>query len=283
MLVYELSGSLESLDHLTPALWDAGCQGLEEGDGVLRAYFTELTELPFQGRWLELENTDWLERYRSSLTPIRVGRVIVSPGWDVSAGADDIVVDLEPGIAFGTGHHETTRMAIHALQALDLTGKTVLDVGAGSGILAIVAAKLGARVMGVDVDAGTVPVAVENARRNGKRIAFVHGVLEDVLNGRFEHDVPLSKERFDVLVANLFAELHDALMNQYAQALKPGGRLILTGILAGTAQADAGERIAWDTPSGRENLVMTALEREGLGLIRREQDGDWVLLEASKP
>jgi ribosomal protein L11 methyltransferase len=283
VLVYELPGDLESLDHLTPALWDAGCQGLEEGDGVLRAYFAALTELPFQGRWLELENTDWLERYRKSLAPIRVGRVIVSPGWDVSAGADDIVVDLEPGIAFGTGHHETTRMAIHALQTLELTGKAVLDVGAGSGILAIVAAMLGARVMGVDVDASTVPVAAENARRNGKQISFVHGVLEDVLNGSFERDVPLSRELFDVLVANLFAELHDALMKQYVQALKPGGRLILTGILAGTARADAGEQVAWDTPFGRENLVMTALEREGLRLIRREQDGDWVLLEASNP
>ena len=283
MLVYELPGSLESLDHLTPALWDAGCQGLEEGDGVLRAYFAALTELPFQGRWLELENTDWLERYRKSLTPIRVGRVIVSPGWDVSAGADDIVVDLEPGIAFGTGHHETTRMAIHALQNLDLTGKAVLDVGAGSGILAIVASMLGARVMGVDNDASTVPVATENARRNGKHISFVHGVLEDVLNGSFERDVPLSRELFDVLVANLFAELHDTLMNQYVQALKPGGRLILTGILASTAQADAGEQVAWDTPSGRENLVRAAIEREGLTFIQREQEGDWVLLEASKP
>jgi ribosomal protein L11 methyltransferase len=283
MLVYELPGDLESLDHLTPALWDAGCQGLEQGDGVLRAYFAELTELPFQGRWLELEHTDWLEQYRKSLRPIRVGRVIVSPGWDVSAGADDIVVDLEPGVAFGTGHHETTRMAIHALQALELTGKAVLDVGAGSGILAIVAAMLGAHAMGVDVDAGTVAVAAENARRNGQQIAFVHGVLEDVLNGSFERDVPLSRELFDVLVANLFAELHDALMKQYVQALRPGGRLILTGILTGTAQADAGEQVAWDSPSGRENLVMAALEREGLRLIRREQDGDWVLLEASKP
>jgi ribosomal protein L11 methylase PrmA len=72
-------------------------------------------------------------------------------------------------------------------------------------------------------------------------------------------------------------------MKQYVQALRPGGRLILTGILTGTAQADAGEQVAWDSPSGRENLVMAALEREGLRLIRREQDGDWVLLEASKP
>lgn len=273
-----MQGDLESLDHLTPALWDAGCQGLEEaaledGSGVLRAYFPEPVQLPFEGHWLEIDDTDWLDRYRKSLKPIRVGRVIVSPGWDISGDLDGIVVDLEPGLAFGTGHHETTRMAIQALQDLDLQGKAVLDVGAGSGILGIVAALLGARVVGVDNDASTVGVALENARRNGARAMFVHGVLEDVLE----------RGPFDLLVANLFAELHDALMAQYAQALEPGGKLIMTGILAGVGVADDGERMTWEHSSGRENLVRAALGREGFLFIRRQQEGEWVLLEARAP
>jgi ribosomal protein L11 methyltransferase len=289
VLIYELPGDLESLDYLTPTLWDAGCQGLEEatlkdGADVLRAYFAELVELPFHGRWLEVDDTDWLERYRKSLKPIRVGRVIITPGMDIFPGdPNDIQVDLEPGLAFGTGHHETTRMAIQALQNIPLEGKAVLDVGAGSGILGIVAALMGARVLGVDNDASTVPVAIENARLNGARATFVHGVLEDVLNGSLERDVAMTRGLFSVAVSNLFAELHDALMGQYRRVLEPGGTLIMTGILAGTGVADDGERVTWDHSSGRENLVRTALEREGFDLIRREQQGEWVLLEAHAP
>ncbi len=289
MLIYELRGNLESLDYLTPTLWDAGCQGLEEatlddGSDALRAYFSDRTELPFHGRWLEVDDTDWLERYRKSLKPIRVGRVVITPGWDIFPNdLNDIQVDLEPGLAFGTGHHETTRMAIMALQNLDLEGKAVLDVGAGSGILGIVAALMGARVLGVDNDASTVPVAIENARRNGARATFVHGTLEDVLSGSLEHDVPMTRGLFSVVVSNLFAELHDLLMGQYMQALEFGGRLIMTGILAGTGVADESERQTWDHSSGRENLVRAALEREGFEFIRREQQGEWVLLEARAP
>ena len=274
MFTYRLDGHPDSLDHLTPALWDAGCQGLEERDDALIAYFEQPVELPFGGVWLEADDKDWVAAYRASLKPIGVGRVIVNPGWDLSLvdGADAVVVDLEPGLAFGTGQHETTRLAILALQGLPLEGRRVLDVGAGSGILGIVAAKLGATVLGVDNDAQTVPVAQENAARNGARASFVHGVLEDVAD----------RGPFAVVVANLFAELHDLLMGQYARVLEPDGALVMTGILAGVGQADAGERLRWDSPSGRESLVLAALEREGLRLVRREQEGEWVLLEARR-
>ena len=270
MFTYQLTGTLETLDHLTPALWDAGCQGLEERDGAVIAYFERPVELPFSGVWLEADDTDWLAQYRASLKPVQVGRVIVNPGWDLSVEGDVVVIDLEPGLAFGTGQHETTRLAIRALQGLKLEGQRVLDVGAGSGILGLVAAKFGASVVGVDNDAMTVPVAIENARRNHVQAEFLHGVLEDVL----DHGP------FAVVVANLFAELHDLLMAQYRVALGPGGILLMTGILAGVGQADAEEKVTWDTSSGRETLVMKALEHEGFRLLRREQEGEWVLLEA---
>ena len=85
-----------------------------------------------------------------------------------------------------------------------------------------------------------------------------------------------------MVVANLFAELHDMLMSQYKTALEPGGLLLMTGIMAGTGQADAGEQVTWNTSSGRETMVMDALNREGFEFVRRVQDGDWVLLEARK-
>jgi ribosomal protein L11 methyltransferase len=273
--MYQLRGSLESLDDLTPALWDAGCQGMEERGDFLIAYFPERAELPFDGEWQEADDTDWLETYRKSLHPVTIGHVTINPGWDLSPKDNDkehIIVDLEPGLAFGTGQHETTRLAIKALQRLELAGKRVLDVGAGSGILGIVAAMLGAQVIGVDNDESTVRVARENAEKNNAKADFRAGTLETVL----------SEAPFDVLVCNLFAELHDALMAQYKAALHPDGTLVMTGILAGTEVADADERITWDTSSGRENLVTAALEREGLQLTRREQAGDWVLLEARR-
>jgi ribosomal protein L11 methyltransferase len=275
VFAYCLPGTLESLDHLTPALWDAGAQGLEERGDSLLAYFENPVELPFDGVWLESDDTDWIAKYRASLKPVQVGRIIINPGWDLSPNetSDDIVIDLEPGLAFGTGQHETTRLAIRALQNLDLNNTRVLDVGAGSGILALVAAKLGATAIGVDNDEKTVPVARDNAIKNQANVEFISGILEDVLD----------RGPFAVVVANLFAELHDLLMAQYKLVLEPGGTLIMTGILAGTEQADAGERITWDTSSGRETLVVRALEREGLSLLRREQEGEWVMLEARNP
>jgi ribosomal protein L11 methyltransferase len=272
VFAYCLPGTLESLDHLTPALWDAGAQGLEERGDSLLAYFENPVELPFDGVWLESDDTDWIAKYRASLKPVQVGKIIINPGWDLSPNEtdDSIVIDLEPGLAFGTGQHETTRLAIRALQNLQLGKARVLDVGAGSGILALVAAKLGATAIGVDNDEKTVPVARENAIKNHTDVEFIEGILEDVLD----------RGPFDVIVANLFAELHDMLMAQYKQVLELGGTLIMTGILAGTEQADAGERITWDTNSGRETMVTRALEREGFVLLRREQEGEWVLLEA---
>ncbi len=274
MLIYQIPGSLETLDHLTPALWEAGAQGLEERDGQVLVYFESRLELPFAGTWLEADDTDWIAQYRASLKPVTIGKVIINPGWDLSlkATSDKIVIDLEPGFAFGTGQHETTRMAILALQDHNLEHKRVLDVGSGSGILALVAAKLGAQVLAVDNDASTVPVARDNAAKNNVDAEFVGGILETVL----------PRAPFDVLVANLFAELHDLLMSQYKVALEPGGLLLMTGIMAGTGQADAGEQVTWDTSSGRETMVMEALDRERFEFVRRVQDGDWVLLEARK-
>ncbi len=274
MLIYQIPGSLETLDHLTPALWEAGAQGLEERDGQVLVYFETRLELPFGGVWLEADDTDWIAQYRASLKPVTIGKIIINPGWDLSLelNSDKIVIDLEPGFAFGTGQHETTRMAILALQDHNLNHARVLDVGSGSGILALVAAKLGAKVLGVDNDSSTVPVARENAAKNHVEAEFIDGILETVL----------PRAPFDVVVANLFAELHDMLMSQYKIALEPGGLLLMTGIMAGTGQADAGEQVTWDTSSGRETLVMKALEREGFEFVRRVQDGDWVLLEARK-
>ncbi len=272
MFTYRMLGTLENLDHITPDLWDAGCQGLTEDGNTVIAYFAEQLELPFAGTWAKADDTDWIAKYRASVQPVTVGQVTITPPWLETNNNIALNIILEPGLAFGTGQHETTRMAIAALQNHNLEQQKVLDVGAGTGILAIVAAKLGATAFGVDNDSSTVPVARENAVQNQVSATFLDGILENAL-----HLAP-----FDLLIANLFAELHAMLMPQYVQALQPNGRLILTGILAGTEQADAGERITWDTSSGRETLVLEALQNHGFSVTKRDQLGDWVLLEATQ-
>ncbi len=256
MHIYQLPGSLESLDAETPALWEAGAQGLEEVDGFVKAYFAQPVELPFGGEWIALEDTDWLEKWKAGLDPVTIGRITVVPSWkQAEVPESQIKLIIDPGMAFGTGHHATTQFGIEALQRLELSGKRVLDVGAGTGLLAMVAAKLGAKAYGVDLDPITVPIARENAELNGLEIDFFEGVLEDVL----------LLAPFDVLVCNLFAELHMLLMPQYVEALTKHGQLILTGILV-----------------DRLEMVLNALEREDFRNVQTEQSGEWMLCTASR-
>ncbi|GAA5531760.1 50S ribosomal protein L11 methyltransferase [Deinococcus aluminii] len=277
MLVYHLPGTLDTREADLDLLWAAGATGLEERAGVIRAYFDARTDLPPQvgdGEWREEADQDWLAEFKRTLRPVRAGRVTIVPPWlreEVEAGQLPLVI--EPGMAFGTGHHATTRLAVEALSDLNLatlgpegTGARVLDVGTGSGVLAIAAALLGARfAFGVDIDPITIPIARENASENGVpagRARFEEGTLgEDALTFP-EEDV----DAYDVLVANLYAELHDLLAGDYAAHLVPGGPLVLTGIL-----------------TVKLPLVRAALEREGFGDVQETLDGEWALVTARAP
>lgn len=237
-------------------LWELGCLGLvEEPDGVV-AYFEQEMELPLQGVWADVPERDYVAEYQAGLDAVRVGRLVVAPSHrTVEARDGDVLVWLDPGSAFGTGHHETTRMALAALERLPLVGRTVLDVGSGTGLLAIAADAMGAhRTYGVDVDAATIPVARANAARNRSRARFGLGSV----------DHPNLPGRFDVLVANLYAELHAELFPHYLSRLLPGGRLLLTGIL---------DRLA---------SVVTDAVPTGLQLDQAHHDGEWVLLELTR-
>ncbi|GMA14992.1 50S ribosomal protein L11 methyltransferase [Deinococcus metallilatus] len=277
MLVYHLPGTFGTREADLDLLWTAGATGLEERAGIIRAYFDARTDLPPQvsdGDWREEADQDWLAEFKRTLRPVRAGRVTIVPPWlreEVEAGQLPLVI--EPGMAFGTGHHATTRLAVEALSDLNLatlgpegTGARVLDVGTGSGVLAIAAALLGARfAFGVDIDPITIPIARENAEVNGVpagRVRFEEGTLgEDALTFP-EEDV----DAYDVLVANLYAELHDLLAGDYAAHLVPGGPLVLTGIL-----------------TVKLPLVRAALEREGFGDVQETLDDEWALVTARAP
>ena len=251
-----MTGDLDGLEAETALLWDAGCTGVAQEGLEVVAYFPTRVSLPLPGRWEKVAATDWVARYYAELEPVVLDRLIIAPTHrKVTPAPHQRVLWLDPGMAFGTGHHETTRLALEALQGLELAHKRVLDVGAGSGILAIAADLLGAGdVLGLDNDPLTLPVAEENRARNGSKARFRLGTLDET--------VPPASA--DVLVANLYAELHVELMSAYARVLSPKGQLLITGIL-----------------EDRLPLVEAALV-SSFDVLDTQLEGQWALLHAVK-
>ena len=190
-----------------------------------------LAALPLQSRlprlrWAVVAPVDWAEEWRRFYAPIEVGeRLLIRPSWIAPEPTDRVVIELDPGEAFGTGQHATTRLCLAALERTELAGARVLDVGCGSGVLAIAAAKLGARaVTGCDIDERVLAVAQHNAEANGvaDRVQLRPGTVEDV-----EQRAP-----FDVIVANSSSMVAAELAGAMAARLAAGGRAILSGFLA---------------------------------------------------
>lgn len=203
-------------------LWDYGCQGVWQDGEDLVAYFESRLDLPLEGHWETTDDNLYIQNYYATLQPIYLNKLVVAPTHTkVTLKAPQKVIWLDPGMAFGTGHHETTRMALEELEKLELSNKTVLDVGSGSGILAIAAELLGATASGIDIDPATLATAEENKKLNSSRATFREGTLEQI-----------SDNSTDIIVGNLFAELHILLAHHYARVLRENGTLIITGIQA---------------------------------------------------
>jgi ribosomal protein L11 methyltransferase len=185
-----------------------------------------------------VEDQDWTRVWMDQFKPMRFGRRLWIYPWNVEPPNDDpdaIIVRLDPGLAFGTGTHPTTALCLEWLDALDLAGKRVIDYGCGSGVLAIAALKLGAaRVVGVDNDPQALSASRDNAERNG-----VAANLELVAPDAF---VP---EESDVLVANILAGPLDELAPRFAQCVKSGGAIALSGILGGQEPALCARYAEW--------------------------------------
>lgn len=197
---------------------------------------------------------DWINNWKKYFKPMPVGnRLLIRPTWEDEYDAGDrAVLHLEPGVAFGTGTHETTRLCMELLEDYITPGSEMLDVGCGSGILSIAALLLGAkRAIGVDIDEAGVRTAIENARINGMdgRFTGIHGNLTDKVSGTF-----------DVVAANIVADVIILLTNDIRQFLKPGAVYLISGII--------------DT---REQDVLAAIEKDFEILQRREEKG-WVAM-----
>ena len=205
----------------------------EELEGKLQRFAARLDDLTAHGidkgagavSWKAVADEDWAETWKEFFHTEKIGaRTVIKPAWEeYEAKAGEIVVELDPGAAFGTGQHATTSLCIRALEDLVRPGMTVFDVGTGSGVLAIVAAKLGAkRVEAVDFDPVAVRVARENVRQNG---------AEDVVRTERSDLLKSVAGKADLIIANIIADIIVRLFGEVKGSLAAGGTMLLSGII----------------------------------------------------
>ena len=202
----------------------------------------------------EVAEQNWVELTQSQFDPIRIsGRLWIVPSWHTAPDPDAIVLVLDPGMAFGTGSHPTTRLCLEWLERSVTEGISVLDYGCGSGILAIAAARLGAcDVLGVDIDPQAVSAAQGNAERNE-------------VSARFADSASEIEGQFDIVVANILSNPLKALAPAICSHVRPGGKLALSGILSEQAEDLISAYAPWIP-------LVVADTREG-----------WVCLAGTKP
>ncbi len=181
-----------------------------------------------------IEEDNWSEQWRSAFPPQKIGkRLVIAPTWDdVVPEPSEVLIRLDPGMAFGTGQHPTTQLALELLEAAIKEGDVVADIGAGSGILAIAAAKLGVkRVDAVDLDATTIPIARNNIQLNKVEsvIRLYQGDGLNALERQGEKNVLGAK--YSLIVANILAKVLLPVIPRCPNFLEPAGRLILSGIM----------------------------------------------------
>ncbi len=209
-------------------LWpDTQVVGLFSAANDMKAVIQRLEQSKVLGKGFkhkldQLEDKDWEREWMDNFHPMQFGkRLWICPSWRDVPDPDAVNVMLDPGLAFGTGTHPTTALCLRWLDSLDLEGKTVVDFGCGSGILALAALKLGAKeVIGIDIDPQALQASMENARRNG---------VEDRLSVYLPEDQPQLEA--DVVMANILSGPLIELQSVITAYCKTGGKLVLSGIL----------------------------------------------------
>lgn len=252
---------LEPAPGETP-LWTATrVTGLFDGDtdiDALRNAFSQALTREL-GRHLEVErlaDEDWERRWLERFQPMRFGRRLwICPTGHQVTDPGAVVVDLDPGLAFGTGTHPTTELCLRWLDRAELANKTIIDFGCGSGILGIAALKLGAaRVIGIDHDPQAIIASRENARRNGVATGF-----------EATHSLPAGAPPADIVIANILANVLIDLSGSISGLVAQEGQLVLSGILEEQAES-----------------VRQAYQAASLVFASPDHEAGWVLLHASR-
>jgi len=235
---------------------------LKERMAQLESGFRQLLEF-FPGTVIRIKQDTvkeeaWATAWKAYFKPVKVGeRIVIKPTWEEYVSVPgDLVMELDPGMAFGTGTHPTTSLCIRALERVVKEGQLVYDIGTGSGVLAIAAASLGATVKAVDLDPVAVRIAKENVAINKleERVEVYHGNLADVLSSSA-----------DLVVANIIADVIIILAEDLERILKPGGICLASGII-----------------SERRQDVEKALTAKGLKIDRIDEENGWVLIQSGR-
>lgn len=274
--VEDLDNRRDQWDYIDENLIRKKMEALEDDRIVIKVYFSQeerpeekireieeiLRDIESESRPIEIysseiEDRDWSENWKKFYKPTRIGRnIVIKPSWETYTRQEgDIVVEMDPGMAFGTGTHETTSMCTEALEKYLKKGDQVYDIGTGSGILAMVAAKLGAgQVLGVDFDPTAVRVARENVSFNR---------LEDLVTIEEGDLFKMIQGRRDLIVANIMAEIIAGMAGDVVKYLRPGGIFISSGIIT--------EKIG---------LVEGALVASGFEIIEIVKKNSWACIVA---
>jgi ribosomal protein L11 methyltransferase len=288
----EESGTLNKPRDTSLGQWyELPLNDIPEGRAVIKGYFSEELEIdPILGQFKEqvrrleqlaidtgnplidvrvVDDEDWANAWKQYFKPLRISpRLTIKPTWEpYEPGPGEVILELDPGMAFGTGTHATTALCLQTLEQVIRGGEDVIDVGTGSGILAVAAAKLGARhVLALDLDPVAVSSATENAKLNGleeritvRRSDLLHAIREG------QEAEPGVNIPVQIVVANILAEIIVRFVSDVYRVLEPGGIYIASGIIG----SKAGE-------------VREALETAGFTVIGETTDQDWVVLTARK-
>jgi ribosomal protein L11 methyltransferase len=228
---------------------------------IIKERFEELfgdrDDLVYNISFYDLADEDYVDNWKKYVFTTKISdRFVVKPTWrDYEKNSDELVIELDPGRAFGTGTHPTTYLCIRLMEKYIENSHTVIDVGTGSGILMVAANKLGAKeIWGVDIDPDACEVAKENLILNGITDENTKVLVGNLLN-------VVENKTFDVVVANILADVILMLLKDISKVIKKDGILILSGII-----------------EDKKNLVINACEKEGLELLEVQEDKEWVAL-----
>ncbi len=214
------------------------------------------------------EDLDWINSWKAYFKPFRIDEtIVIKPTWErlENRKDTDLVIEMDPGIAFGTGSHETTKLCIYGIKKYRKAGMKLLDVGCGSGILSIVGAKLGARnVVGIDIDPDAVKTAYENARVNQIELKTLRILSGDIITDK-DLQQKVGFGCYDMVAANILADVVISLSAVIGQHMKPGGIFISSGII-----------------NTKKELVKKNILMNGFKILEINGMGDWVLIVAQK-
>lgn len=216
----------------------------------------------------ETEDKDWINNWKQYFKQFYVDDILIIPSWEEvkPEDRDKMIIHIDPGTAFGTGMHETTQLCIRQLKKYVTKDTELLDVGTGSGILSIIALKLGARhAVGTDLDPCAVPAVEENKEVNGIPVEAFDMMIGNIIDDKEVQD-KVGYEKYDIVTANILADVLVPLTPVIVHQMKPGAVYVTSGIL-----------------DVKEEVVKEAVVAAGLEVVEVTHQGEWVSVTARKP